>query len=335
MKKHFIAGFAIATTLALSLGISACSDLSGMFGKDETFDRPTTAAQAYSFSAASAGTIISAMNDNGAAAYATATAEAPLAQPLSFNVFANNTAVTDEETINSLNDYMMLVESLLSDGSFGTDYQDSDRAEYAVKAVVSYTAITGESFGYTMYYNESNKVTKTDRDFDDWFEDEEIETRANIDGVLVIDGIDYPFSGKTESESEGDESEIKTTFSVALAEGKVMRVEQESESEWDEREEEYCYTLYENGIATERSTFKLEQERDETEIEFTLKKGAESQIFYFEQNLDKRNSIKITVGSKNSRQVYFVQIVTDENGNTSYIYETPNGERYQHGRFHD
>ncbi len=334
MKKLIMAGLATVTALTLSLGIAACDSNAGKL-KDESFERPTTAAQSYSFSAASAGTIISAMNDGSAAQTATAKALA-----------ASRAAVTDEETISSLNNYMMLVESLLSDGSFGTKYETSDRPEYAVKAIVSYSDITGEALSYTMYYNESDKTTRTENDdrgrrddFDDRYDfddhdENETETRANIAGVLVIDGTDYAFDGRTETETEGNETESKTQFTVTLGENKTMRVEQESESETAEREEEYSYIISENGTVTERSTFKLEQERDETEIEFTLLRGGESQIFFFEQDADKRNAIRITVGSRDSKNVYFVTVGTDENGNEVYVYETANGGRFECERHH-
>lgn len=345
MKKIIMAGLATITTLALSLGFAACNETNNP--KNETFERPTTAAQSYSFSAASAGTIISAMNGGSAAQTASAKALA-----------IGNNVVTDEETISSLNNYMMLVESLLSDGSFGTKYETSDRAEYAIKAVVSYTDITGESISYAMYYNETDKTVKSENsannqygeqngwperrrdheDHDDFYDDRdddnETETRANISGVLVIDGTDYAFNGRTETETEGNESESKTQFTVTLGENKFMRVEQESENETNEREEEYSYIISENGSVTEKSTFKLEQERDETEIEFKLSKGAESQIFYFEQEADKKNAIRITVGSRDSKQVYFVTIGNDENGNTVYVYETAGGGRFEYERHH-
>ena len=317
MKKLVLAGMTALTALALSVGAAACSPDSA--AKNE-FELPQTAAQSYSFSAASAGTIISAMNGGSAAQTARAL-----------------TAVTDEATIAELNDYMMLVESLLSDGSFGTVYETSDRPEYAVKAVISYTDITGAKLGYTMYYNESNQNTHTESDWDDGRLEEESETRADIDGVLVIDGADYPFSGRTKTETEGNESESETTFSVQMgttAEGlqKVMRVNRESESEHDETEEEYSYTIYEGRTETERSTLKVEQERGETEIEMTVRKNGQSQVFSFEKEADERNAIHITVGGNGSVEEYVVRVLTDENGNSYYEYSTRDGGSFHFSR---
>lgn len=318
MKKLVLAGMATLTALTLSLGVAACSNT----GKNE-FELPQTEAQSYSFSAASAGSIISAMNGGSAAQTAAAKALS---------------TVTDEETIGELNNYMMLVESLLSDGSFGTTYETSDRPEYAVKAVVSYTDITGTKLGYTMYYNEDNKTSHTESDWDDGRLEQETESRADIDGVLVIDGADYPFSGRTKTETEGNEAESKTTFTVQMGtttEGlaRVMRVEQESESEHDEREEEYSYIISEGRTEIERSTLKVEQERGESEIEMDVRKDGKTQIFYFEKESGKRNTIRITVGSNGSAQEYIVRVVTDENGNSYYEYSTRDGGSFQLHRY--
>ena len=312
MKKLALAGMATLTALTLSLGVAACSN-----GNKDKFDLPETTAQSYSFSAASAGTIISAMNGGSAAQTARALS-----------------TVTDEETIGELNNYMMLVESLLSDGSFGTTYETSDRPEYVVKAVVSYMDITGAKLSYTMYYNEDNNTSHTESDWDDGRLEEETESRADINGVLVIDGADYPFSGRTKTETEGNESERETTFTVQMgttAEGlaRVMRVEQESEAEEDETEEEYSYIISEGRTEIERSTLKVEQERGETEIEMAVRKDNATQIFFFEKEEGARNSIRITVGNNGSAQEYIVRVVTDENGNSYYEYSTKDG-----GSFH-
>ena len=324
MKKLIMAGLATVTTLALSLGFAACDGTNSL--KNETFERPTTAAQSYSFSAASAGTIISAMNGGSAAQTASAKALA-----------MGTSVVTDEDTISSLNNYMMLVESLLSDGSFGTKYETSDRSEYAIKAVVSYTDITGETISYEMYYNETNKTVKSENGENKKYGEQNGMNVRHDDDDDDDDDFDdrYDRDDDNETETEGNESESKTQFTVTLGENKFMRVEQESENEANEREEEYSYIISENGSVTEKSTFKLEQERDETEIEFKLFQGPESQIFYFEQDADKQDSIRITVGSRDSKQVYFVTIETDENGNTVYVYETADGGRFECERRHN
>ena len=111
-----------------------------------------------------------------------------------------------------------------------------------------------------------------------------------------------------------------------------MRVNRESESEHDETEEEYSYTIYEGRTETERSTLKVEQERGETEIEMTVRKNGQSQVFSFEKEADERNAIHITVGGNGSVEEYVVRVLTDENGNSYYEYSTRDGGSFHFSR---
>ena len=147
MKKIWKVLLASTMTLGLAAGLIACNaggtGDAGSGGTDSIRER-------YAFSAATAGSILSAMNGGSAQQFASAagfTAGAANARALvtaKSAAFARAT-VTDEETIATLNDYMFLVEGLLGDGAFGMTTQDSDREEYAVKATVSYRDIEGNA----------------------------------------------------------------------------------------------------------------------------------------------------------------------------------------------
>ena len=118
----------LALVLALgAVGFAGC-DLDGLSGK-VTPGEFETDEQVFGFSAASAATVISAMN--GGSASEAALALAPMSE------------VTDEEVLAELNDYMFLVESILADGAFGFEIVDSDLEGYAHKMTVSYKDITG------------------------------------------------------------------------------------------------------------------------------------------------------------------------------------------------
>ena len=108
-----------------------------------------------------------------------------------------------------------------------------------------------------------------------------------------------------------------------MSDTRTMVVTQEQESEWDEREEEYAYTIRENGRIVERCSFSFEQEEGETEIELLLTKDGQTQTFYFEQ--EGRRGIRIYVGSRQGGTAYTVRVETDEAGNSYYVYETVGG----------
>ena len=196
MKKIWKVLLASTMTLGLAAGLIACNaggtGDAGSGGTDSIRER-------YAFSAATAGSILSAMNGGSAQQFASAagfTAGAANARALvtaKSAAFARAT-VTDEETIATLNDYMFLVESILADGAFGFEIVDSDLEGYAHKMTVSYKDITGAAVDYEMYYNE--EVVSSETEWDDG--EEETETVNRIEGVLRVDGVDYPMSGFSE-----------------------------------------------------------------------------------------------------------------------------------------
>lgn len=311
MKKLLTAS-ALALTLALGLGISACSD-GGKAEGNGAFGDLTTAESVYGFSAASAGMLISSMNGG-----------AP-AKSFSAVALSADTSVSEGENadLSELDSYMALVESLLSEGGFTSSVTASEREGYENKMTVTYRDIDGNSLGYEMYYNET-ALPADDDDDDDHFDDETEENYA-IEGVLVIDGADYTVRGTRNAESERGESESETEFRVTLGEDRYMYVEQSEEREGEETEQEYTYSLREGGSLVERSTFSYETERGETEVKMTSYKGGQSKIFYFErENYRGEEVVFIRVGNNQSAQGYIVETVTDENG-TRYEYIPVNG----------
>ena len=157
MKKTLLTILAALALLALAIGFTACGEGGNRnnASSDNKFDDLTTTEEVYGFSAATAGTLISSMNGVSAQA---------LAQAKGLTVLAQSGVVTDEETIAALNEYMMLVESLLSDGAFGMTEGESDLPDYEKKAEVTYKDILGNTLSYTMYYNET---LRPDHDDDD------------------------------------------------------------------------------------------------------------------------------------------------------------------------
>ena len=344
MKKIVMILLAIAMTLGLSVGLIACNTGSTEKGQGAVSGAEDATQSSYGFSAATAGSILSAMQGGSAQ-------QPAVAKGYSFA----RSEVTDEATIESLNDYMFLVEGLLGDGAFGMTTEASDRAEYAVKATVSYRDIEGNTLSYILYYNETERggyygdarsVLNTSADWDDRYDDDRYdddwddrydddrydddwddryddERVYDIDGVMLVDGAEYPIYGRTEAETEWDESESETQFVVQMSDTRTMVVTQEQENEGDEREEEYAYTIRESGRVVERCSFSFEQEEGETEIELLLTKDGQTQTFYFEQ--EGRRGIRIYVGSRQGGTAYTVRVETDEAGNSYYVYETVGG----------
>lgn len=316
MKKttKLFAGIAVLAAISTGAALAGCA---GADNGNKVADLTTTE-EVYGFSAATAGMVISGMNEGSAAA---------LAQSAQAASARTGGQVTDEETIASLNEYMMLVESLISDGNFEIVSGENDNADYAqyeFKMTASYYDLNGNKLQYESYYNQTLKGTHTERD-DDMFDDEEVTSVYIIEGVMLIDGTAHAMEGRFVNETEGRESENTHTLRVALdtQADDYLLVTQESENEDGESETEYVYSTYRGGKLAERTTFEYENERDETEITMTIsdRVNGTNRTFEFEKETERgREIIKLTVGGNGGAQSYIVRIEQDENGNSQYVY---------------
>lgn len=345
MKKIITILIIAALAAALAISLVACNtgDDGGYTRPDGSFNPGGTGGfgeldtpeEIYGFSAASAGMLISAMNGDAAATAAAestdipadpGTGETPI-DPGTGETPADpgtGTEIPSEPVVDSvtaeLDGYMALVESLLSDGGFNVTTEASDREGYQVKSVVTYRDMHGNAIGYTMYYNE---VLIPDYDDDDDDDRDEIEEEYYIEGIMIVDGAEYPIRGERSSESEPGESEEETEFIVTLSSTRRMVVEQSVETEDGEHEREYNYVIYEGRNVIERSTFEYEVEYGETEIEMTHYKDGVNTVFFFDKEMRHgKEVIRIRVGSTASPTAsYIVNLVENADGTTSYTYE--------------
>lgn len=261
---------------------------------DGIFGELTGADEVYGFSAASAGMMITGAKQT---AYSGAR-----------TLSSARGRVEDTETIELINGYMGLVESLISGDGFtvkGGTNSGGAYGGYKYVMQVSYTDMLGKTRGGgTIYYNRELEHEEVD--------DDETESVYTLDGVMILDGTEYPLYGTHHSESEEDESEDEYTMRVTLSSTSYMLVEQEHEAEEDESETEYSYTVYEGTREISRTTFSYEREEDETELEMVLEEDGKKQAFYF-GNED--GEITIRVDGSGKEVTYIVRIVRGE-----YVY---------------
>ena len=327
MKKSIRLFAGIAICSAMALGAAALAGCAGN-GKNK-ISQIDTAEEAYGFSAATAGMVISGLNESAAA-------QAPAAMKAAFS--GGRGAVTDEDTIAVLNEYMMLAESLLSDGSFEISSGANDNAEYAqyeYKMTSVCYDINGNKLQYVSYYNSTLIGSHTEYD-DDWWEPEEITDVYAVEGVMIVDGAPYDMEGRFVNETEGRESESEQMLKVTVdrAAGDYITVVQENENEDDESETEFTYSLYRGGRLYEETTMEYESERGETEIKLTVenRETGKREMFEFEKEREHGSDIiKIKTGQNGREREYIVRIESDGAGNTGYVYYTKDGDRVGRG----
>ena len=323
MKKVILIA-ALAAAIVAGCCLTACTAIPAGTGSGGI----SAAESAYGFSAVSAGMIISSMNGDGSADGATVSGESTSGgeetQP-GTDEPAPETPDPAPETPDggtTLDDYMSLVDGLLSGGAFGVVTRPSDRPEYSDKDVVTYTSGTGAVQSYEMYYNLTGNYGDDDDDDD--------EEEYGIDGIMIVDGAEYPVRGERSVERDGGETESETEFRVTLGERYYMSVEHSSETENEDGEssvqQEYSYSIYRDGRLVERSTVEYETEDErgesETEVKMTAYADGVSSVFCFtKETVRGEEIIRLRAGEGRDVRNYIVRVIVNEDGSTDYVYE--------------
>lgn len=256
-KKKWLPVLAAGLALVLALCILLPVLLSGG-GNSALPPTLSAAGDFYAYSAASAGALLSQSGGQ---------AGAKLRRSL--------TAAQQQEIEDTTDEYLRLIESLLSDGSITHEAVavPEKYAQYSYAMKITSRGIAGGTFTYTLYYSEALTGEETDGD--------ETERAYDITGVLAVDGTDYPVRGgkEQEEESEGGESESESElwFEAYTGENSYLRIEQEEETESEEGETETERThrlrVFEDGRCVEDTTIDYEEEDGEAEIKLTILRG--------------------------------------------------------------
>lgn len=334
MKKILIA-LTVVLVLVSTLVFAACTQ--DTTNKLQSID---TAEEFYAYGVASMGTLLSASTTE-TSVHTMKNGDETAIQPESTgNQHGQGgeglTGNVTEEQIELVNQYMALVEGLLSDSLITSSVTDSDIEGYQYKNVVTIKDFDGQSASYTLYYNmiEIADFDDDDDDDDDRFErrkDNEQEQNFRIEGVMIVDEIEYTVSGYEKQESEQDESETESMFRVDLGNDDYIVLMKESESETEhgatENEDKFVYSFYKQGKLTERTEVELEQEGNETELEVSVIKDGVKNVLKFEEDTDGSGKKHIKVFADIDGEVvrFKVFVTTDEAGQPVYRYVYANG----------
>lgn len=222
------------------------------------------------------------------------------------DVLAVKKAKADETLVNQIKDYLPSVEAALTNQSLMTSSEvvASDRNEYATKVIITYTDIAFINQTMTMYYNET---AIPDDDFDDdW--DDQFEEEYVIDGLIIIDDVEYQMFGKKEL----DQDEYEVSFTYQIDENNYIKVEQEIEND----ESEFNYTVIQN----RRKVYEYSLEVEDNSVELEVKDrnlGVEKMEFEFLRR-DNRTYIIAEVRQNGvSSEIVFEKVV-DELNNVTY-----------------
>ncbi len=239
---------------------------------------------------------------------------------------ASDPAIDQAEQFNK---YFNMLDTMLGEGIVSTQVSentDAAYADYAYKMTITGKDIEGKDVTHLMYYTETLVSEEKEED------EEEREYRLN--GVMVVDGVDYTMLGGRTEERESGESEDEIyirAYPDAAERGTYVQVERESSAEHGETEEEYVYSVYQGGRLIEETSVEFETEREhgaeEAEFELEFLQGESRGRYTVERVSAGDNArMKVSYVIDGKSGVFHIRRTVDENGSPVYEYTFANGE---------
>ena len=308
------------------------------------FAQITDAASFYAYGAASVGTLLA--SSDSLPTVRKLSDSLPTVRKLSAS------AETEKSRLTTVNRYMSLVESLLSEQNIVSNMISGERG-YRYGMTVKHTDLHGNEISYRLYYdkyptatesedknyygiNHNDKISelkisdgespdykayngyKIDNEYNIGKNDDKTEKDYSIKGILLIGGAEYFVEGVYETENDGGESESELYFKAFTNAEKTSYIEvrqkheRETKSDETEIEQEYVYSVYVDGVLTERTEIEYETEKDELELKMSVTKGGETETLLFKGEFENGERILRARGKVNGQTVSFrVYVLND------------------------
>ena len=308
------------------------------------FAQITDAASFYAYGAASVGTLLA--SSDSLPTVRKLSDSLPTVRKLSAS------AEAEKSRLATVNRYMSLVESLLSEKNIVSNMISGERG-YRYGMTVKHTDLHGNEISYRLYYdkyptvtesedknyygiNRNDKISelkisdgespdykayngyKINNEYNIDKNDDKTEKDYSIKGILLIGGAEYLVEGVYETENDGGESESELYFKAFTNAEKTSYIEvrqkheRETKSDETEIEQEYVYSVYVDGVLTERTEIEYETEKDELELKMSVTKGGETETLLFKGEFENGERILRARGKVNGQTVSFrVYVLND------------------------
>lgn len=327
MKKKFLL-VGLCLTMAMSMALAACGDPES---KANVLSSPN---DVYGMGAVSSVKLLG--SNMSASAVKTFSVVRATTQTRACGVeLASSTIDNSEQEVKEqterFNEYFTALDSFLGNDvvSTITEANTDSNYEYETKMTINGKDFNGETVTYTMYYTETlDKVDSND-------EEEEIESKYRLIGVMVIDNVDYYLEGERSEETEKDESETELkirAYADIADKSSYIQMEQEYSIEDGETETEYVYSIYANGELLEQTAVEFETKNKnnkvETEYELEFRSGTSKGKYVLEREVqDNKTSIKVKYNIDGKTGVFHIREITDESENKKYEYSYSDGSK--------
>lgn len=317
MKKNFIFILVIALVVIMSILLVACKDETLDFsngdgggniteGGEQTVNKSEKAN--FAFAAVGSGALLGELSASGE-------------ETVPSNAPSNGQYVTQDELpaedLATINRYLGIVESFLSDSGVTFTETESDKEGYAFKLVAQSKDMTGKVTEFILYYNETRTVVEED------------ETETVLEGIMSFNGQEYTVRGERESSFNEHEME----FIAYIDRSNYVKIEQEQE----DGENEYSYTVVENGVAVAAFELEIEQEANETEVEIRSYENNVTTVIDFKEKIasNGKSHIEAKFVENNVMTRFSIHVTENPDGTESYLYKFSTGKEVNMNRCWD
>ena len=266
------------------LVLSACG---GSDGKGQVF---STSADAFGFAGATAGAFLSKLN---------------VASSSAVNIADSAQVATADQSqkVDILNKYIDIFDSVVGNNAITSTKEHLDDVNYNYKITTTITDLDGSKQTFEMKFKEVKQdntlVTDDDRD----------EITSSLSGVMTYNGVEYEISGKKQVERD----EVEIEFIAYINQNTRVLVEQETES----GEQEFQYSIFNNGFMTDELSVEVETERNEIEVEMQYSKNGVEISYKFERE---GNALRIMY--RDSTGSGYIRATVSSDGNSiSYTFD--------------
>ncbi len=223
--------------------------------------------------------------------------------------------LTDTEKTEIL-DNLHVVENMISGDIVKSEEVTSTKEGYEKMYTLTTTNFDGSHDIYTFYYNETI-MNEIDDDDDD--RDRENEQEMRMEGLVVMNDVEYQMFGQKEIEN----NEFEVEFKIKLDESNYVVIEQEMEN----NEIEFEYTQYQNNKKVYETSIEFEKKRNENmEIEFEEKTSTSKKEYRYKFIKEgSKQFVEVKINENNDITQAKIQVLVDENNQVQYVFVENNG----------
>ena len=215
---------------------------------------------------------------------------------------ANNNIISSEVQ-QSILDNLTIVKNSVANGMVKSEVVPSQLEGYEYSYTINATNEIGEALTYVFHYNETKREVEDD------------EEEIHMQGIVILQDIEYLVDGKREIE-EGEE---EVSFRISLDENNYVVISQEMEEE----EQEYQYTVYENGKKVLDTKVQYERDEEDNSIEMVFKtKTATEEVQYKYTFIEDETGsyIGVRIKSNTSSIKALIKVEENELGEINYSF---------------